>query len=101
MTTYKVLGKRGRITIPLESRIKMGFEANDILAIEERDDNTLIIRKEKVCGHCNSSDVQPMAKPTNETTLLQFLSGLSTAEQRAALVHLSLSLTASNNGGLR
>jgi len=32
---YKVLGKRGRITIPYEIRMEKGFSYNDILSFEE------------------------------------------------------------------
>ena len=45
----KVLGKRGRITIPYEIRMKNKIRYNDILSFEIRDSNTIIIRKEKLC----------------------------------------------------
>ena len=92
MKIYKILGKSGRITIPLETRINMGFGVNDVISFEEQDDNTVVIRKEKVCAKCDSSDVCPIDKPNDETTLLEFLNGLSPAEKRAALVHLSMQM---------
>ena len=51
---YKVLGKRGRITIPCEIRMKLGFRYNDVLSLEEQDENTVIIHREKVCDHCGT-----------------------------------------------
>lgn len=99
MKIYKVLGHRGRITIPFEIRELMDIGCNDILSFECQKDNTIVIRKEQVCDQCRAEQTNAVAKPTNETTLLDFLNGLSPAEQRAALVHLSLRLTANHNGG--
>ena len=35
MKTYRILGKRGRITVPYEIRCKVGFKQNDVLSFEE------------------------------------------------------------------
>ena len=35
---YRVLGKKGRITIPFELRQSVGFKYNDILSFTESDD---------------------------------------------------------------
>jgi len=88
MKINKILGKRGRITIPYELRIKMGFRYNDVVSFEEQDNNTIIIRREKICDGCKKTDASPVEKPTDEITLLDFLDGLSAAEQRAVFVHL-------------
>ena len=48
----RVLGKRGRITIPYEIRVRNKIGYNDILSFEEKDKNTIIVRKEKLCGGC-------------------------------------------------
>lgn len=90
MKINKILGKRGRITIPYEIRLKMGFKYNDVVSFEEQDNNTVIIRREKICDGCKKDAPNPVEKPTDETTLLDFLDGLSAAEQRAALIHLSV-----------
>ena len=87
MKINKILGKRGRITIPYEIRLKMGFKYNDVVSFEEQD-NTVIIRREKICDGCKKDAPNPVEKPTDEITLLEFLDGLSDAEQRAAFVHL-------------
>ena len=90
MKINKILGKRGRITIPYEIRLKMGFKYNDVVSFEEHDNNTVIIRREKICDGCKKDAPNPVEKPTDEITLLDFLDGLSAAEQRAALIHLSV-----------
>ena len=88
MKINKILGKRGRITIPYEIRLKMGFKYNDVVSFEEQDNNTVIIRREKICDGCKKGAPNPVEKPTDEITLLEFLDGLSDAEQRAVFVHL-------------
>ena len=95
MKIFKVLGKRGRITIPYEIRRRVGFDCNDILSFEEAEDGRVVlIRREKVCNAClqaeNGSDSQ--------AKLLHFLEGLTAEEQRAALIHLSV-LWAEKQGG--
>jgi AbrB family looped-hinge helix DNA binding protein len=90
MKINKILDKRGRITIPYEIRLKMGFKYNDVVSFEEQDNNTVIIRREKICDGCKKDAPNPVEKPTDEITLLDFLDGLSAAEQRAALIHLSV-----------
>lgn len=90
MKINKILGKRGRITIPYEIRLKMGFKYNDVVSFEEQDNNTVIIRREKICDGCKKDAPNPVEKPTDEITLLDFLDGLSATEQRAALIHLSV-----------
>ena len=35
---YRILGKRGRITIPYEIRKRVGFSYNDILSFAEQDE---------------------------------------------------------------
>ena len=88
MKMYKILGKRGRITIPYNIRMRMGFKYNDVITFEEQDDNSVIIRREKICNDCAKADKEE--KATQEITLLDFLDGLSASEQRAALIHLSV-----------
>lgn len=93
MKINKILGKRGRITIPYELRMKLGFRYNDVVSFEEQDNNTVIIRREKICDGCKKTDTSPVEKPTNETTLLEFIDELSADEQKAAFVHLMMKWT--------
>lgn len=44
---FRVLGKRGRITIPFEIRQQIGFRYNDVLSFTELDDSSVVVRKEK------------------------------------------------------
>lgn len=86
---YRILGKRGRITIPYEIRQRVGFAYNDVLSFTEQDDCTVVVRREKICDNCK--ETQPaVKKQADGITLMQFLDGLSTDEQRAALIHLSV-----------
>ena len=61
---YRVLGKRGRITIPFEIRQRV-----------------------KICDNCSGTKT---ADKETEMTLEDFLDSLSAEQQRVALVHLSV-----------
>lgn len=85
---FRVLGKRGRITIPFEIRQRVGFKYNDVLSFAETADGTsVVVKREKLCNNCKQGS--PSSK-TDEVTLFDFLNGLSPEQQRAALVHLSV-----------
>lgn len=86
---YRILGKRGRITIPYEMRRRVGFSYNDVLSFTEADDGkSVIVRREKICDNCKGATLP--VRCGDEVTLLEFLNGLSESEQRAALIHLSV-----------
>lgn len=83
---YRVLGERGRITIPYEIRKRIGFRYNDVLSFTQQDDGSVVIRREKLCDNC-----QYLEEDFEENiTLEDFLDSLSEKEQRDALLHLSL-----------
>ena len=85
---YRVLGERGRITIPYEIRKRIGFRYNDVLSFTQQDDGSVVIRREKLCDNC-----QYLEEDFEENiTLEDFLDSLSEKEQRDALIHLSLLL---------
>ena len=87
---YRILGKRGRITIPYEIRKRGGLSCNDVLSFAEQDDRTVIVRREKICNDCRKAP-GALDKPEPEgITLLDFLDSPSAKEQRAALIHLSV-----------
>lgn len=94
---YRVLGKRGRITIPFEMRMGVGFKSNDVLSFTKQDDRTIVVRKEKICDNCNE---QETVKKDEEVTLLEFLNGLSDEQKRAALIHLSVQWAEKQGGNL-
>lgn len=83
---YRVLGKKGRITIPFEIRQRIGFRYNDVLSFTQQDDGSVLVRREKICYNCNK-----LAEEFEENyTLEDFLDSLSEQEQRDALLHFSL-----------
>ena len=43
----RILGKRGRITIPYEIRQRVGFEYNDVLSFTESSDGRSVIVRRK------------------------------------------------------
>lgn len=83
---YRILGKKGRITIPYEIRKLIGFKYNDVLSFTELDDSSVVVRREKICDGCISIADEFITDITFE----DFLDSLSEEEQRDALVHLSL-----------
>lgn len=86
--TLRILGKKGRITIPYEIRQRVGFRYNDVLSFTEaKDGRTVIVRREKICDNCKGA--QPAVR-NDEVTLFDFLNNLSPEQQRAALEHLSV-----------
>ena len=92
---FRILGKRGRITIPYEIRQRVGFKYNDVLSIEESaDGRSVLVKREKVCDNCK----REQSVKDDEVTLFDFLNGLSPEQQHAALVHLSL-MWAERKGG--
>lgn len=83
---FRVLGKRGRITIPFEIRQRIGFRYNDVVSFTQQDDGSVVVRREKLCDNC-----QYLEEDFEENiTLEDFLDSLSEEEQRDALLHLSL-----------
>lgn len=117
---YRVLGKRGRITIPYEIRQSVGFCCDDVLSFEQQEHDTVIVRREKICDNCrdvqagrNDEIVSPEAshwkfgeaklleyeksvREAKEMTLFDFLNSLSEEQQRAAIVHLSANVGKEN-----
>lgn len=103
---YRILGQRGRITIPYAIRVKLGFNADDVLSFKEsKDGKSVIICREKICDGCQTSCAVKPKKgklrvdvAEDKITLYDFLNGLSPEQQRAALVHLSVKWAASQGG---
>lgn len=95
--TLRILGKRGRVTIPFEIRQRVGFAYNDVLSFTESEDGrSVIVKREKICDNCKGA--QPEVKD-DEVTLFDFLNSLSADQQKAALVHLSVRLAEKQGGG--
>ena len=95
MKTYRILGKRGRITVPYEIRSKVGFKQNDVLSFEEsKDGRSVIIKREIICD-CNGEKSKERKDRGDEITLYDFL----LEQQRAALIHLSVKWAQNQAGG--
>lgn len=83
---YRVLGKKGRITIPFEIRQRIGFRYNDVLSFTQQGDGSVLVKREKICDNC----IDIADDYSENITLEDFLDSLSEEEQREALMHLSL-----------
>lgn len=97
MKILRILGKKGRITIPFEIRKEVGFKYNDVLSFVQADNNTVIVRRERICD-----ETCPMYNENNQPAnakVTRFLDGLTAEEQRTALVHLSANWAMKQNGG--
>ena len=89
MKINKILGKHGRITIPYEFRIKIGFKCNDVVSFEMHDDTTVIIRREKICDECEKTEIETVSNDDIiDDRLLDFFAELSDAEQRTLIIKL-------------
>lgn len=85
MKVYRVLGRKGRITIPYAMRQAVGFQPEDVVSFELTASNAILVRREKLLGR-----EEPNHPPPNMTELTAFLESLSRQEQYKALVHLSV-----------
>ena len=85
-TIYKILGKRGRITIPWEIRQALGFAYNDVVSFE-MNGNTVTVKREKICNGCKAI---PATEPKTNAALKELLDGLTSEELRTVLIHLSV-----------
>ena len=87
---FRILGKRGRITIPFEIRQRVGFSYNDVLSFTEAPDGrAVIVKRERICDNCIAEKSQ--RKEAEDTiTLFDFLNSLSDEQQKAAFAHLKL-----------
>lgn len=54
----RVLGKKGRITIPYEIRLALNIRTGDILSFDIKE-NTITVTKEKLCNDC-ISETEPI-----------------------------------------
>lgn len=84
---YRVLGKRGRVTIPYELRVQVGFAYNDILSFEVSEDGAAItVRRERICSDCERG----IPEKNDELTLYDILEELTGEERKAALLFLTV-----------
>lgn len=83
MKLYRVLGEKGRVTIPFPLRQQIGFQPGDVVSFELADCSTVIVRQETLL-----KDAVPFSD-VEMPSLQEFLESLSRNEQFAALSFLS------------
>ncbi len=94
----RILGKRGRVTIPYEIRQRVGFAYNDVLSFTEAEDGqSVTVKRERICDGCRE---KAGGDSIDTVTLQDFLDSLSEKEQRAALIHLSVKWAEKKGGDL-
>lgn len=72
MMTRRILGKKGRTTIPFPMRQILGVKPNDVIAYRLSDDNkSVIVTKEILCDGCTSDD-----EDITENDLIVFVESL-------------------------
>ncbi len=87
MKIYRILGKRGRITIPYEVRRHIGFKYNDVLSFSEtQDGKAVIVKREKICDNCEAK--RPIQ--IKDSDVVHIINAMSDSQQQAALIQLSL-----------
>ena len=89
---YRLIGKEGRTTIPFDIRLKMRIGYNSLLSYEMKDENTIILRREKVCDHCSDHGIK-------EGSILDVVNSLSETEQKALHRYLSAKLVSDKEYG--
>ena len=95
-TIYKILGQRGRITIPWEIRRELGFVYNDVISFEV-DGGAVLVKREKLCDGCRNVPVPTAAGKA--AALKELLDDLTSEELRTALIHLSVKWAEMQTGG--
>jgi len=83
---YRILGKRGRTTIPYALRIALGFRPNDLVSFR-REGDVVIVKREKVCNNCSTPDNAEL--PVTPAALHGFLDSLPPSIKKDALVYLA------------
>lgn len=87
-TLRRILGKRGRTTIPYEFRQILDLRHNDVLTFAMNDNKTcVVITKEKICTDCIK--YTPCGK---EISLDDFLSQMNRDEMLKTIAALSKAL---------
>ncbi len=71
MKTYRVLGQKGRTTIPFSIRMRLGLRCGDVLSFDEGN-GIVTVRKEKICDRCKDrSESQGLSLSTLADSLSQ------------------------------
>ena len=63
--TLRILGKRGRVTVPQEVRDEIGLERGDVVSFDVVDEDSVLVRRERLCDSCVTQ--------TNQTDMMKLL----------------------------
>lgn len=63
--TLRILGKRGRVTVPQEVRDEIGLERGDVVSFAVVDEDSVLVKKERLCDNCITE--------TNQTDMMKLL----------------------------
>lgn len=74
---YRILGKRGRITIPFEIRQRIGFRYNDVLSFTQQDDGSVVVRREN-----SATTASTLQKNSRKITPLKISSTVCPSKNR-------------------
>ena len=83
MKYYRVIGKKGRTTIPFSMRVRLDIRDNDLISFEETDDGAVLVRREQMCqsrGPCPIED---------DVTIYDILNCLTEKEMLGVMIHLT------------
>lgn len=84
MIIRRIIGKKGRTTIPYVMRCILDIKENDVVAYYLTEDRSaVIVTKEDLCSGCNSTCTE-----TNDEELLDFVRSLPDKDQKRVLVSL-------------
>ncbi len=65
MRMLRILGKRGRVTVPQEVRDEIGLERGDVVSFNLVDEDSVLVKREKLCDSCVTQ--------TNQTDMMELL----------------------------
>lgn len=85
MKTYRVLGQKGRTTIPFSIRMRLGLRCGDVLSFAE-ENGAVTVRKEKICDLCKEKRILP--EHSDMDSFSSFTEQLTTDERRVLLTCL-------------
>ena len=85
MKTYRVLGQKGRTTIPFSIRMRLGLRCGDVLSFAE-ENGAVTVRKEKICDLCKEKRILP--EHSDMDSFSSFAEQLTTDERRVLLTCL-------------
>lgn len=96
--TLRILGKRGRVTIPQEVRDAIGMARGDVVSFSVVSDDCAIVKRERICDNCATEPPQMIKllvqamhlaedSPQSQRAF-EVLTGLSPAQQYEAVAKI-------------